>query len=916
MSQSLNIKLRGLYTFPNDFSAIPDGALSLADNIVIDRDSIAEPRRGFTYLGTSDSALAYFNQSTGRALKIFFFKNKVMTHYKTTAGDYYLGYFEPATGWADIAGAFNPPTSTTKVRSCQSNKNQYLTSNNSVYKQETYTSVPTRVGVPEALTILATITTGASQWLAPKYVCSYRLVWGIKDANGNEILGAPCGITTINGDTTATSYVTVVARIPFGITVNHFYRLYRSFQVDNTSGTVSPQDRQYQVYEGKPTSANISTDHTVTIVDLCPEGNFGSDLYTNDTQQGSVMANAFPPMAIDLCTYRDSMFYANIVEQQILFLTYSGGLADGDKITIAALEMTAKTSPSAGTTQFKLFAGSDGFSIRETCNSMLRIFNANMSNSLTGNHGSYISSFTDLAGKMIFKTNVVGGSAFAATAASTAIGALFIPALPASGTTVSSTADTSTNGLAYSKPYQPEHVPTPYRIYVGSKDSAILRIIPLRDSLFILKEDGVWRLYGNDPSNFQVALLDSTANCIAPDAACVMNNMIFALTTQGVVTISETGVTIMSRPIEGDLLKLLAINQSVLYSESFAIPYESQRAYHVWIPTTSSDTYPTQYYRYNTITNNWTRGTLAKRCGGVNPVDDKMYLGNVSFPMLDKEMKSLTSFDYADYSRYIHVASVTGAVVTITATTTFTFVVTTATAAAGDTYTNNGVTFTVVASVTAATSIVCTSTSGNPTSSGNLARATGSGTNPIVFRSWTSDGVVPGQVLYQSDSLWGEIKTVDSSTQVTLKYAVALTHADTQVLDTIKTALKWIPCTFGNPGFNKQVREASLLFLADFYGTGGVTFETDMSATMITETVTGCMAAPWGQFPWGQAPFGMTSIARRRPLRVMVPRIHQRCSLLTIGFDHDCMFSPWALQGISVVGNNISEKVWMEGSTV
>ena len=40
MSQSLQMKIRGLYTFPNDMSAVPEGALSVAYNIVIDKDSI------------------------------------------------------------------------------------------------------------------------------------------------------------------------------------------------------------------------------------------------------------------------------------------------------------------------------------------------------------------------------------------------------------------------------------------------------------------------------------------------------------------------------------------------------------------------------------------------------------------------------------------------------------------------------------------------------------------------------------------------------------------------------------------------------------------------------------------------------------------------------------------------------------
>ena len=109
MSQSLNIKLRGLYTFPNDFSAIPDGALSLADNIVIDRDSIAEPRRGFTYLAHA-TARADFAAVYDSARKLFFFKDSMIAHlYNSSTTVYSLCYFNATTGWTSISAAYNPP---------------------------------------------------------------------------------------------------------------------------------------------------------------------------------------------------------------------------------------------------------------------------------------------------------------------------------------------------------------------------------------------------------------------------------------------------------------------------------------------------------------------------------------------------------------------------------------------------------------------------------------------------------------------------------------------------------------------------------------------------------------------------------------------------------------------------------------
>lgn len=64
----------------------------------------------------------------------------------------------------------------------------------------------------------------------------------------------------------------------------------------------------------------------------------------------------------------------------------------------------------------------------------------------------------------------------------------------------------------------------------------------------------------------------------------------------------------------------------------------------------------------------------------------------------------------------------------------YAFVVASSTAAAGDTYTNNGVTFTVIESLTSGTVLYAWG-NGAPSTSGNMTRATGSGTATIAFTS-------------------------------------------------------------------------------------------------------------------------------------------------------------------------------------
>ena len=905
MGQSLNIKLRGLYTFPNDYSAIPEGALSQADNVIVDRDSLAEPRRGFTYQNAL-TVPAYFPTNMV-ARKLFYFQNQILAFCSlgNTTSNLSTYYYDSttATGWTQMDnGYINFPSTGIFPRSAQANQNIYFTTSYGIRRVDYYKSSSLMAGMPQGLAPKCTANS-STNWLGSYYSVRYRVVWGYIDINNNLVLGAPSSdVWFANGATARSVLIDLSAAIPSYIqnpsSTQIILQIYRSlatapsgalstdtagsFTIGRTytilspgttnftsigaansnvgtiftatgagtgTGTatyevpIAPNDELYLCYESTY-AAFIAAHVGFAFTDDQPEAFLGASLYTNPSQEGIGNSNSVIPAALDIAEFRDSMFYANIAEAQQFTLTILALPTVGDTITIAGVVMTAHASEVTSSNYFLT-----GTTLTDCALSIIRVFNRYCYVHALSYYAENISSATGIPGIISFQASNPGlGSLFHLTSSN---GVAYKPALPVSGTTISSTGDYSPNGIAFSKTQQPEAVPMQNRIYVGSKDKAILRIIPLRDSLFILKEDGIYRLYGTDPTNFQVALLDSTANCIAPETAVVMNNMIFSLTTQGVVTISETGVTIMSRAIESDLIGLLALQlnvpreQTYLWTTSFAVAYESARSYHLFLPSTADDHYPTQCYRYNTLTNNWTRWVLSKYCGGVNPVDDRMYLGNVSNSWLDVENKNFSSFDYADYVKTITITGVTSKTVSMASTA----------------------------------------------------------------------GLVAGMVLYQSSILWGEIASVAAGS-VTMKYAIAFANAAADVVSPIPCSIKWAPCTFANPGLSKQVREISVLMLSDFFGYGTVSFETEISPAIAYETVSGCMSAPWGQFPWGQAPWGMSAKPRRRSVRVMVPRIHQRCSMMTIGFQHDVCFSPWQIQGISVIGNNVSERVWQEGDTV
>lgn len=255
----------------------------------------------------------------------------------------------------------------------------------------------------------------------------------------------------------------------------------------------------------------------------------------------------------------------------------------------------------------------------------------------------YVSGYNDVPGQVLFEQQATTGSTFYLTSSN---GDQFNPTLPVSGTSVASTNEVSPNRVYYSKLQQPEAVPLGNYIDVGPRDREIKRIIALRDSLFIFKEDGIYRLSG-ETAPFTVAPFDFSAQLLAADTAVVLNNQIYCLTTQGVCVITDTGNSVISRPIENLLLQVTksGFNYKTV---SFGVSYETDRSYILFLPTSTSDTVATQALRYNTFTSCWTKWDITATCGLVNFSDDTLYLGAGDINYIEKERKSLTRSDHAD----------------------------------------------------------------------------------------------------------------------------------------------------------------------------------------------------------------------------------------------------------------------------
>ena len=290
-------------------------------------------------------------------------------------------------------------------------------------------------------------------------------------------------------------------------------------------------------------------------------------------------------------------------------------------------------------------AASPAQQIDETARSLVNVINRNPAETV---YAFYISGEADLPGQILFEVKDIGINQFSVTANNSATGASFNPALPpvVGAANVVGEAETKPNRIYYAKLQQPEAVPLLNFIDVGPEDKAISRILALRESLFILKQDGVYRLTGID-GNYTVDLFDESTKIIAPDTAVVLNNQIYCLTNQGIVAISDTGVSIISAQIESDIQLLASANYDYRLT-SFGVSYETDRAYLLWMPSNTNDTTATFAYRYNTQTNAFTTIELAQTCGLVNPGDDKLYLGPTDENYVERERKLFKRTDYAD----------------------------------------------------------------------------------------------------------------------------------------------------------------------------------------------------------------------------------------------------------------------------
>lgn len=819
MSQTLVLKAKGLYTSANSLTSVPDGSLSIAKNVVIDHDDIIESRRGFL----KSTALP---NPTSRVDAMSSYQSMIISHRQD---DNIMSYFD-GSAWHDYSGTVSHPDSAlARMKFADMNGNKYFTTANGVMVLDSYSGPIYSTGMPKGLDGVAAIS-GVTGWMATNTEVAYRIVWGANDVNTNLYLGSPSQRIIVSNSSGNSVNIALTFTIPAGITTADFYQVYRSAQ--SATSTTEPNDELQLVYEANPNNTDISNKY-ISITDTTPDSLKGAYLYTNASQDGIAESNDTPPFAKDITAFKGYMFFAGIKTKYTLSIKMlacggSAGLVNGDTITIDSMVFTGQATEVIASKQFKIFtSGSASQNIDNTARSLVEVINQYTGN--TSVYAYYTTGYADLPGQILLSRRDLASGTFTTSVSRTTAWDI--------GLGTSSNSDYP-HGFMWSKNQAPEHVPNAHLNFAGSKNSPIRRIIALRDSVIFLKDDGIFRLTGSAGS-WDLNPLDTSTHILAPESAVVLNNQIFALTDQGIVTISDLGVAVISRPIEDQINNLIGANYTNLQQLSFGVSYETDRKYILYTINSAADTYPTQAFVYNTFTKAWTTWDKPAITGFINKADNLLYTSMADDQFILKERKSFTFRDFID-------EEMSG--------------------------------FSIVSSST--TSIVLN----------------------------TVAGLTVGDLVYQSLTINSPITAINAATNtVTVKDTKSWSVGSITINKGIKSTVEWVNQACGNPGMDKHFQECVFLFKQQSFITATASFYTELSGGYQSSSISGIYGTGlWGSAPWGSDLWG--GAARPKPLRVLIPIEKSRGTLISIKFENRQGYSVFALQGLSLIWDQVSER--------
>ncbi len=801
---------------------------------------------------------------------------------------------------------------------------------------------------------------------------AYRVVWGRKDANNNLLLGAPSAPQTVQNSNKLIKDVQFRIYVPKRInTADYFCRIYRTKSAATantaTSQPIEPGDEMNLCAEITLTSGMITTgyiDYTEAL-DVTPDELLsGAALYTNATQEGIASSNYQPPQCVDLAFYQNHMFYGNTQQTYNYTLTLISvdsdvGLKPDDQVVISygvtSVTYTAKASVAggynAGTRQFEINADSNPFvAVETTAKNLVSVINADSSTEAEPFYALYDVQANDPPGKIkIIETDFGAASNFTVkivyTSPTTRSASTFSPPL-AHNTAYASSNDTFTNRIYYSKLQEPEAVPVANYFDIGSTDDVIKRLIPLKSQLVVMTDKAIYAIVGTDTNSFSPVLLDNTTRLLAPDSAVSLSNQVYALFDQGIGRISSKTVEIVSRPIEGDLLRIRGEVEDDITSLTFGIPYESDRKYLLFLRSSSESAANKAdlAYVFNTATSTWTTFDLDATAGYIG-ANDKLLIADSDH--ITRERKNFNDLDITGEDLEFSVTSmdVEGSVLytkSASPSTTWPKV--------GDMvyrygYVNNK--YIPAASVTPATNSMYILGHGLVNNTKIKFSTAGTLPAPLVpyteyyaivvdadnFKVSATNGGLEIDITDQgtgqhkahytqgesfiytkvaSVALENNIVGHGPSTQYVIRLIddivlpLSFNYPTIKYRQAIDVEIEYNPISAGHPGILKQWSEAMLITrksMENFI----LAFNSGNSLNFDAVSFQGQAVGGWGLFAWGDVPWGGEQTTLR--YRTYIPRDKQRDPFLSIHIEQATSGNNFEIAGVQLMYRNISSKV-------
>jgi len=584
--------LGGLVTNVAETQA-PPGTLIEAENVVVRRPGCIEPRDGLQLVGTLASGFPAYGFSW--RTKDFILRNNGshVFDWRDTAGALYRYVDYSAFGTVDPQ-----PMRRDVFARAEGRANLYLPYDAGVLKMTSDAGPWVATGVlPFALwsgSPQFTLVTGT--WLGNNEQVAYRLVCTKKDANGLVVRSIPSGALLVSN--TSGSAKAVQTSIALGGTTTPFaadtVELYRSRNFP-TSATPDEELRLVATFTGSALPANNYVDNVAPAA-------MGAVIYTAPSRGGIAQQNERPPACACTALFRGSLFFGNVRgprrvkvsytyasasistatgigrrvytgditsgNANILNLSSTAGLEKGMLITGAGIQANATITNIVGTTvTMSLTATANTVGV--SCNFFDTMNVDGVWRSVVDIPGviALNASVTRLVAYEITpaesgygKTVVIEATSRATTARTIQAthGSEYNPPLPNfDGTPLALDQDVWPGAIYWSKPDEPEHVRSiDYDRNIGDQGRALLGLVPTRDALFILKEDGIFRLTGAN-GVWRVDPFDPTARCVLPGSVRAIRGRGVFLGDRGVAMVSDDGVELVSAAINDQVKPLI-----------------------------------------------------------------------------------------------------------------------------------------------------------------------------------------------------------------------------------------------------------------------------------------------------------------------------------------------------------------------